>query len=74
MLVNSQSHVACFLICSRELWGSDRPNFGTVVERIKNGIDWYVTSNYYAFLVEMDIAWHSFYKRVNSVHAELIKP
>ena len=39
ILVNSQPHVACFLICNRDLCGSDRPNSGTIVERIKNGID-----------------------------------
>ena len=48
MLVNSQPHVACFLICNRELYGSDRPNFGTIVEKLKNEIDWPVSSNYYA--------------------------
>ena len=55
MLVNSQPHVACFLICNHELYGSDRPNFGTIVERIKNGIDWYVSDNYYANLWRMVI-------------------
>ena len=48
MLVNSQPHAACFLICSRELYGSDRPIFGTIVKRIKNGIDWDMSSNHYA--------------------------
>ena len=44
LLVNSQPRVACFLICNRELYVSDRLYFGTIVERI----DWYVSSNYYA--------------------------
>ena len=46
--MHGQPHVACFLIGNRELYGSDRPNFGTIVERIKNGTDRYVSSNYYA--------------------------